>query len=83
LEYKKAYKGINFAVKNMWDITEYRTLLQDALKRNETVIITCKCSVKYSGRAESYLEEGDRIVLIKADNKILVSIINFISNLIV
>ncbi|MBD3361391.1 DUF91 domain-containing protein [Candidatus Woesearchaeota archaeon] len=56
----------------MWDITEYRTLLQDALKRNETVIITCKCSVKYSGRAESKLAEGDRIVLIKADNTLLV-----------
>lgn len=56
----------------MWDITEYRTLLQDALKRNETVIITCKCSVKYSGRAESHLAEGDRIVLIKADNTLLV-----------
>lgn len=56
----------------MWEVNEYRTLLNDALKRNETVIITCKCSVKYSGRAESYLAEGDRIVLIKADNTLLV-----------
>lgn len=56
----------------MWKIQECKTLLNDALKRNETVIITCKCSVKYSGRAESYLSEGDRIVLIKADNTLLV-----------
>ncbi len=56
----------------MWNIDEYRTLLNDALKRNETVIITCKCSVKYSGRAESHLAMGDRIVIIKADNTLLV-----------
>jgi len=56
----------------MWDINEYKTLLADALKRNETVIITCKCSVKYSGRAESFLAEGDRIIMIKADNTLLV-----------
>ncbi|MBN1645346.1 endonuclease NucS [Candidatus Woesearchaeota archaeon] len=56
----------------MWEIKEYKLLLKDALKRNETVIITCKCSVKYSGRAESFLDEGDRIVLIKSDNTLLV-----------
>jgi len=56
----------------MWNINEYRTLLKDALKRNETVIITCKCSVKYSGRAESQLAEGDRIIIIKSDNTLLV-----------
>jgi len=56
----------------MWNIDEYRTLLNDGLKRNETVIITCKCSVKYSGRAESHLLEGDRIIIIKADNTLLV-----------
>lgn len=56
----------------MWDINEYKTLLADALKRNETVIITCKCEVKYSGRAESFLAEGDRILLIKSDSTLLV-----------
>jgi len=56
----------------MWDINEYRTLLADALKRNETVIITCKCEVKYSGRAESFLAEGDRILMIKSDSTLLV-----------
>lgn len=72
MQNKKTYKGIHYKVKTMWEINEYRTLLQDALKRNETVIITCKCSVKYSGRAESYLPDGDRILIIKADNTLLV-----------
>lgn len=56
----------------MWDLQEYCTLLNDALNRNETVVFACKCSIRYSGRAESFLETGDRIIIIKSDKTLLV-----------
>ena len=56
----------------MLEIKDYATLLNDALRRNETIVISCNCSIRYSGRAESNLEDGDRLVIIKADNALLV-----------
>jgi len=56
----------------MLEQKDYVTLLNDALRRNEMVIIACNCSIRYSGRAESLLEDGDRVVIIKADNTLLV-----------
>lgn len=56
----------------MWDLQEYCTLLNDALNRGETVVFGCRCSIRYSGRAESFLELGDRIIIIKADKTLLV-----------
>ncbi len=51
---------------------DYCTLLNDALTRNETIVFSCKCRIRYSGRAESFLDWGDRIVMIKSDNALLV-----------
>ena len=51
---------------------EYRTILLDALARNETILLACKCAVSYSGKAESYLDKGDRVILIKSDKTCLV-----------
>lgn len=51
---------------------EYCDLLNDAVKRGETIIFTCKCKVRYSGRAEAHLETGDRVVMIKSDKALLV-----------
>lgn len=56
----------------MLELSDYARLLQNALKKNEVIIIGCNCSVMYSGRAESFLPLGDRILLIKADNTLLV-----------
>jgi len=56
----------------MWELKEYCSLLSDALKRNETIVFGCKCAIRYSGRAESHLAEGDRIIMIKGDNTLLV-----------
>lgn len=56
----------------MFGLGDYITLLQDALKRNETIVFGCTCTIRYSGRAESLLGEGDRVVMIKADNALLV-----------
>lgn len=51
---------------------DYITLFNDALKRNETIILGCNCKVRYSGRAESTLDWGDRVLIIKSDKAILV-----------
>ncbi len=51
---------------------DYCTLLNDALARNETIVFSCTCVIRYSGRAESYLPQGDRIVMIKADKALVI-----------
>jgi endonuclease len=56
----------------MWDLQEYAALLNDAIRRNEVIVLGCKCHVKYSGRAESALAEGDRVIIVKSDNSLLV-----------
>ncbi len=56
----------------MWTLQDYITLLNDALKRNETVVFSCRCTIRYSGRAESYIGDGDRIIMIKSDNALLI-----------
>ncbi len=56
----------------MFQLSDYITLLSDALKRNETIVFGCTCTIRYSGRAESLLGEGDRVIMIKADNALLV-----------
>ena len=38
----------------------------------ETISLFLNCEVKYSGRAESFLDSGDRIVIIKQDGTLLV-----------
>jgi len=53
-------------------LKDYSTLLSDALGRNETIVLGCKCSIRYSGRAESFLGGGDRVIMIKSDKAILV-----------
>ena len=51
---------------------DYSTLLTDALARNETVSFSCNCTIRYSGRAESFLDWGDRLVIIKSDNALII-----------
>lgn len=60
--------------------------MEKAVSSNETISFFCRCKVKYSGRAEAELEEGDRLIIIKSDNSILVhqpegsSPINYMKN---
>ena len=51
---------------------EYVSLISDALNRNETIVLACYCTVRYSGRAESFLNWGDRLIVVKSDNALLV-----------
>ncbi|MBI2664206.1 endonuclease NucS [Candidatus Woesearchaeota archaeon] len=43
-----------------------------ALSSGKSVILSCNCSVYYSGRAESFLAGGDRIIIIKSDSTLLI-----------
>ncbi len=51
---------------------EYCTLFNDALLRNETIVLACNCNIRYSGRAESFLNDGDRVLIIKGDKALIV-----------
>ncbi len=51
---------------------DYVPLIRDAINRNETCVIGCYCTVEYSGRVESFLEYGDRLIIIKSDNVLIV-----------
>ncbi|MBI2176244.1 endonuclease NucS [Candidatus Woesearchaeota archaeon] len=44
----------------------------EALQKNAVVVIGCLCEIHYSGRAESFLGSGDRIIIIKADKTLLI-----------
>lgn len=47
-------------------------VFNEALEKSKTIVIGANCSVNYSGRAESFLPFGDRIIIIKADKTLLV-----------
>ena len=42
------------------------------IRTGKSIALFCHCSVTYSGRAESRLNEGDRLILIKSDRTLLV-----------
>ncbi|MBS7654961.1 endonuclease NucS [Candidatus Bathyarchaeota archaeon] len=46
--------------------------ISNAIALRKTIIIVGKCRVEYKGRAESKLELGERIVLIKKDGALLI-----------
>ena len=52
----------------MLDVAEFNR----ALKNGRSIVLSCRCSVDYSGRAESSLAEGDRLIIIKSDKTLLI-----------
>ncbi len=56
----------------MLKLEDYSVILRNALDKSHAIVIGCNCAVKYSGRAESFLPEGDRILIIKEDKTLLV-----------
>jgi len=46
--------------------------LKNALAKRHTIILGAHGSVRYSGRAESFLDNGDIVIMIKADNTLLI-----------
>ncbi len=47
-------------------------LLKEAVSSKKNIVLFANCSVTYNGRAQSYLDRGDRIIIIKSDNTILI-----------
>ncbi len=54
------------------DLNVFRAEFSRAVNSGETMSFFCRCAVFYSGRAEAELEEGDRLVVVKADKSFLV-----------
>ncbi|MEM3626690.1 MAG: endonuclease NucS [Candidatus Bathyarchaeia archaeon] len=53
-------------------IAEAEGAVKDAVSQRKTLLIIGKCWVNYVGRAESKLEPGERILIIKEDGSLLV-----------
>ena len=47
-------------------------VFNEALGRNNVIMIGCTCEIHYSGRAESFLGSGDRMIMIKADKTLII-----------
>ncbi|MFB6196759.1 MAG: hypothetical protein ABEI52_00610, partial [Halobacteriaceae archaeon] len=54
------------------DADAFQQLFDGFNATNETLVCFCDCTVDYSGRAESHLPRGDRILIFKADNTLLI-----------
>lgn len=53
-------------------LTEAATALRRGFAQQRTIVIAGVCSVRYRGRARSTLEEGARLVIVKADGNVLI-----------
>jgi hypothetical protein len=54
------------------DLKKFKKDLISATSANKTISFFCKCSVFYNGRAEAELDDGERLIIIKSDNSLLV-----------
>jgi RecB family endonuclease NucS len=53
-------------------LTEAAALIEKAFAQRRTLIVAGTCHVHYAGRANSTLERGERLLIIKADGSLLV-----------
>ncbi len=53
-------------------LAEAAELIEKAFSQRRTVIVAGNCHVRYSGRANSTLEAGERLLIIKSDGSLLV-----------
>ena len=56
----------------MLKLEDYSMLIENAVGKFHSAVLGCRCEISYSGRAESFLPEGDRIVLIKEDGSMII-----------
>ena len=54
------------------NLNEALDVLENSLSKKYIIVLFCKCEVEYEGRAKSFIAEGDRMVVIKHDNTLLV-----------
>jgi endonuclease len=52
--------------------TEFKDSFDNSLKKNKLLIIIANCFIRYSGRAESFLDFGDRLIIIKPDKTLII-----------
>ncbi len=53
-------------------LSSFLKKISSALDKGEFITFFCHCAVSYSGRAESYLDFGDRLIMIKQDRGLLI-----------
>lgn len=51
---------------------EHKSEINRAIENNKTIVIGAECSVTYSGRAESFLPFGNRLIIIKSDSNLII-----------
>lgn len=54
------------------DLSPFSQQLHEHLAKNHFIVFAAECTVTYHGRAESHLEKGDRVIIIKPDKTILI-----------
>ena len=54
------------------EIPEFSVLVEAAVAAREAVVAFVHCQITYSGRAEAFLGRGDRVLLIKADQTVII-----------
>ncbi|MEM2121613.1 MAG: endonuclease NucS [Candidatus Woesearchaeota archaeon] len=54
------------------ELNEFYNKLKSSLEEKAVIVFGCSCKVLYKGRAESFLPEGERIVIIKSDSTLLI-----------
>lgn len=54
------------------EFNEFTDKFESAISANETITFYAQCIIRYSGRAEAELDLGDRIIIVKSDNTLLV-----------
>jgi endonuclease len=65
-------RGQCFAHTRSMEITTFIELFEQSLAANHTLAFFCSCHITYSGRAESILTTGDRLIIVKSDNVLLI-----------
>ncbi len=54
------------------ELSEFASQVEQGLAQSHMVIAFVKCQVRYNGRVQSILDEGDRVLMIKPDKTLLV-----------
>lgn len=54
------------------DLENAVKLIREALRTREFIAMVCLCEADYAGRARSFLEKGERLIVIKEDTSFLI-----------
>jgi len=57
---------------SLFDLQNAAERIREALSRKEFIAMICMCEAHYTGRARSFLERGERLIVIKEDTTFLI-----------